>query len=35
MIDALVKGWTPAPFRPSSDKGDFPLPDKTPETAVA
>jgi hypothetical protein len=35
MIDALVKGWTPAPFRPSSEKGDFPVTDKTPETAVA
>lgn len=35
MIDALVKGWTPAPFRPSSDKGDFPVPDKAPEVAVA
>jgi hypothetical protein len=35
LIDGLVKGWTPTPLKPSSEKGDFPLPEKAPETAVA
>ncbi len=33
FIQALVEGWTPKP--PEPPKGDFPLPDPDPETALA
>jgi hypothetical protein len=33
FIDALVEGWKPKPVEPP--KGDFPLPDPNPDTAMA
>lgn len=36
LIEGLVKGWTPKPPKPPpADVGDFPLPEKDPETALA
>ena len=36
LIEGLVKGWTPKPPKPPpANMGDFPLPEKSPDTVVA